>query len=173
MVAAGPSGWLRAGRVGSPHGLDGSVHVTGASPLLLGVGAEVALGDGGPRRRIDRRAGHDGRVIVRLEGCGSRDDAEALRGVELYVARSQAPPLGEDEWWAEELVGCAVSDAGRPVGVVSRLLALPSCELLEVVRDSAPADAAPLLVPLIGDAVRSVDVALRRIDVDLAFLGEE
>lgn len=173
MLAGGPSGWLRAGRVGSPHGLDGSVHVTGASPQLLRIGAEVALGDGGPRRRIDRRAGHDARVIVRLEGCASRDHAEALRGVELFVPRSQAPPLGEDEWWAEELVGCAVSDAGRPVGVVSRLLALPSCEVLEVARAGAAAGTAPLLVPLVGDAVRSVDVAQRSIDVDLAFLGEE
>ena len=173
MVAGGPSGWLRAGRVGSPHGLDGSVHVIGASPLLLKPGAEVALGDGGPRRRIDRRAGHDARVILRLEGCATREDAEALRGVELFVPRSQAPSLGEDEWWAEELVGCAVTDAGRRVGVVSRLLALPSCEVLEVVREGAAAGAAPLLVPLVGDAVRSVDVGLQRIDVDLAFLGEE
>jgi 16S rRNA processing protein RimM len=55
------------------------------------------------------------------------------------------------------------------VGIVSRLLALPSCEVLEVKR----ADGAPdLLVPLIRDAVRGVDVDGRVIDVDLQFLGE-
>ena len=47
------------------------------------------------------------------------------------------------------------------------LRALPSCEVLEVARDGRE----ELLVPLIRDAVRSVDVEARRIDVDLAFLG--
>jgi 16S rRNA processing protein RimM len=53
--------------------------------------------------------------------------------------------------------------------VVGKLLPYPSCELLEVERDAAPA----LLVPLISDAVRTVDLDARRIDVDLTFLGEE
>jgi 16S rRNA processing protein RimM len=78
--------------------------------------------------------------------------------------------LEEDEWWPEQLEGCAVHDGAREVGVVRRLLGLPSCEVLEVVRpDGAGGE---LLVPLIRDAVRAVDVAGRRIDVDLAFLGE-
>jgi 16S rRNA processing protein RimM len=63
-----------------------------------------------------------------------------------------------------------VSDGAREVGVVRRLLALPSCEVLEVTRS---ADAGELLVPLVSDAVRSVDVERRLIDVDLRFLGEE
>jgi 16S rRNA processing protein RimM len=54
---------------------------------------------------------------------------------------------------------------------VTRLLALPSCEVLEVDRGGSETSAA-LLVPLIRDAVRSVDVESREIDVDLAFLGE-
>jgi 16S rRNA processing protein RimM len=173
-------GWLRAGQVGRPHGLDGSFHVAGASPLLLVAGAEVLLGEGGPARRIERRAGHDARVILRLEDCDSRDAVAPLRGLELFVSRSVAPPLEADEWWAEELEGCSVHDGGRPVGVVARLLALPSCEVLEVIRAGADGGeggegdvaAEPLLVPLVGDAVRSVDVAARRIDVDLTFLGE-
>ncbi len=55
------------------------------------------------------------------------------------------------------------------VGVVSRLLALPSCEVLEVQR---PDRAGELLVPLVRDAVRAVDVERREIDIDLRFLGE-
>jgi 16S rRNA processing protein RimM len=55
------------------------------------------------------------------------------------------------------------------VGTVQRLLALPSCEVLEVAR----ADGGPeLLVPLVRDAVRSVDIDERLIDIDLRFLGE-
>jgi 16S rRNA processing protein RimM len=176
-VSAGEAGgWLRAGRIGRPHGLDGSFHVAGASASLLVVGREVRLGEDGSVRRIERRAGHDARVILRLDGYASREAITVLRGLELFVPRSAAPPLGEDEWWAEELEGCAVHDAGRPVGVVARLLGLPSCEVLEVTRVGADGEdgsaAEPLLVPLVGDAVRSVDVAARRIDIDLRFLGE-
>jgi 16S rRNA processing protein RimM len=61
-----------------------------------------------------------------------------------------------------------VVDGDRSLGRVRRLLALPSCEVLEVERAGAP----DLLVPLVRDAVRSVDVTARRIDVDSAFLGE-
>ena len=53
------------------------------------------------------------------------------------------------------------------VGVVRRLLALPSCEALEVAREGED----DLLVPLVRDAVRAVDPDARRVDVDLRFLG--
>jgi 16S rRNA processing protein RimM len=85
------------------------------------------------------------------------------------VKPTKAPELEDDEWWAEDLEGCAVHDAGRPVGTVRRLLALPSCEVLEVQRE----DGGELLVPLVTDAVREVDVERKRIDVDLRFLGAE
>ena len=86
----------------------------------------------------------------------------------MLVPRSEAPELGPDEWWAEELVGCAVHDGARVVGTVRRLVELPSCEMLEVER----AGGGELLVPLVSDAVREVDVEARAIDVDLRFLGE-
>jgi ribosomal 30S subunit maturation factor RimM len=70
---------------------------------------------------------------------------------------------------AEDLEGCAVVDGDEHVGVVTRLLGLPSCEVLEVQR---AAGGAALLVPLISDAVRTVDTDQRVIDVDLRFLGE-
>lgn len=160
-------GWLRAGRVGSPHGLDGSFHVGDPRPQLLILGAVVAVQ--GTPLRITRRAGTDRRVILRLEGHDDRRAAEALRGEELLVARTEAPELEPDEWWAEDLEGCTVHDAGTTVGTVRRLLALPSCEVLEVER---PGDAADLLVPLIADAVRSVDVERHEVEIDLEFLGE-
>ncbi len=118
---------------------------------------------------ITRRAGSDRSPILRLAGHDDRGAAEALRGKDLMVAREEAPELGADEWWAEDLAGCEVHDAGRQVGVVRRLLELPSCEVLEVER----AGGGELLVPLVSDAVREVDLDRRTIDVDLRFLGEE
>jgi 16S rRNA processing protein RimM len=158
---------LHAGRVGRPHGLDGSFHVTQPRAALLDAGRALLVGD--DEDEIVRRAGTDARPIVRLASCTTRAAAEALRGRDLLVPRAQAPELEEDEWWPEQLVGCAVRDGEREVGVVRELRALPSCEVLYVAR----AGREELLVPLIRDAVRAVDVERRSIDVDLAFLGED
>lgn len=165
---------LPAGRVGRAHGLDGSFYVTRARPRLLTLGATVAIGSS-PPTAIVRRAGTDERPIVRVEHVEDRDRAEALRGQELTVAAQDAPTLGEDEWWAHELEGCAVTDGQRRVGVVQRLIELPSCEALEVALegDGGSGDDAPrqlLLVPLVKDAIRAVDATARRIDIDMRFL---
>jgi 16S rRNA processing protein RimM len=157
---------LTVGVIGRPHGLDGSFHVSRARAGLLEHGGEVVVD--GHTRVVERRSGTPDRPIVRLSGVTDRTAAEALRGQELRVPRSAVPPLEEDEYWADDLVGCAVVDGDTPVGIVRRLLAYPSCELLEVDRPDAPL----LLVPLVRDAVRAVDVEAQTIDVDLVFLGE-
>ena len=160
--------WLSAGRVGRPHGLDGSFHVSQASPLLLSLGTEVLIA--GEPHRITRRAGQDVRPIIAVEGCQDRPAAQALHGEELLVARVAAPQLPEDEWWAEDLEGCVVQDGERVVGTVARLLPLPSVDVLEVTRSDGQVE---LLIPLVQAAVRSVDVERKLIDVDLDFLGQE
>jgi 16S rRNA processing protein RimM len=119
-------------------------------------------------RAIERLAGTAEKPIARLEGLGRREDAEALRGEALTVPVEEAPGLEPGEFWAHEIAGCAVTDGERAVGFVRRMVALPSCEALEVDRP----DGSELLIPLVRDAVRSVDIAGRRVDVDLAFLGE-
>jgi 16S rRNA processing protein RimM len=158
--------WLRAGRVGRPHGLDGSFHVTRPNAQLLRDAVQVMIDD--HELRVTRRAGTDRNPILRLAGHEDRTAAEALRGKDLMVVRAQAPELEPDEWWAEDLVGCFVHDGEREVGTVRRLVELPSCEMLEVER----AGGGELLVPLVTDAVREVDLDARTIDVDLWFLGE-
>ncbi|HTX31603.1 MAG TPA: ribosome maturation factor RimM [Solirubrobacteraceae bacterium] len=160
--------WLRAGLVGRPHGLDGSFYVREPTPALPEQGAQVVLGE--EERTIVRRAGDERRPIIRLGGCEDREAAEALRGEPLMVPRTEAPELEEDEWWEEDLVGCVVRDGERVLGSVRRLLGLPSVDVLEVVRTDGEPD---LLVPLVSDAVRSVDVEQKLIDIDLRFLGGE
>src|SRR4051794_7047104 len=152
---------LVVGRVGRPHGLDGSFYVVDAAPELPATGGLVS------GRRIVRRAGTVDRPILRLEGSSSRGDAEALRGFELTLPRDDSM-LEEGEFWAEQLEGCSVMDGPTAVGFVRRMSALPSVEVLEVDRP----DGSELLIPLVGDCIRSIDVEARRIDVDLGFLGE-
>jgi 16S rRNA processing protein RimM len=159
-------GPLEAGRVGRPHGLDGSFHVTRPDAALLAAAEDELLVDGRPER-VDRRAGTPQRPILRLAGHHGRAAVEALRGAQLSVPADRAPALEEGEFWAHELAGCAVVDGERRVGEVRRMLPLPSCEALEVALDSG----GELLVPMVRDAIRSIDVRARRIDVDLAFVG--
>jgi len=153
---------LNAGRVGRPHGLDGSFHVTRPRGVLLTLGGALRIGC--EVYEIVRRAGTEDRPILRLLGVDHREGIEALRGEDLMVQRADAPALAAGEYWAEDLEGCVVvaADDGRELGVVARMAPLPSCEALEV---------GDLLVPMVGDAVLEVDIEARRIVVDPGFLG--
>jgi 16S rRNA processing protein RimM len=126
---------------------------------LLAGREELLLGD--RRVVLTRHAGTPEKPILRIAECASREEAEALRGTELRVPEAEAPPLEEGEYWAKDLEGCQVYDGEVEVGVVSKMVALPSCEALEV---------GDRLIPLVRDAIRSVDVQARRIDVDLGFV---
>ena len=146
---------VTAGRVGRPHGLDGSFRVESpAHPLEVGTAVTV----GGAERVVERRAGTDDRPLIRLRGVADRDTAAGLRGDLLLVDESEAP-LADGEWLAADLVGCLVGGLGR----VTRVIRAPSCDLLEL-EDG-------MLVPLVADAVKSVDVAEGSIEVDRRFLG--
>jgi 16S rRNA processing protein RimM len=154
--------------VGRPHGTDGGFTVSDPTERLelLDAGRSVLVGE--RDMSIVARRGTANRPIVVLEGVGDRTAAEALRGEAITVPRTVLGALDEGEFLVEDLVGCEVVDGERPVGRVLDVLLLPSADTLEVERPGGE----PLLVPLVGDAVRSVDTAGARIDVDMGFLDE-
>jgi 16S rRNA processing protein RimM len=154
---AAPGRLVTAGRVGRPHGLDGSFKVLDAVHTLE-VGTVVTVAE--QQTRVRSRRGTDAQPIVALQGVRSREDAAALGGQLLLLSEPDAP-LGEGEWLAEDLVGCEVEGIGRVVRVMDG----PSCDVLEVGEGT--------LVPLVSDAVLEVDTDRRRIRVDRAFLGLE
>ncbi|HEX3277247.1 MAG TPA: hypothetical protein VHR40_01895 [Thermoleophilaceae bacterium] len=139
---------VTAGRVGKPHGRDGSFYVDGAAHELA-AGTEVFLGE--RRHRVDRRAGTDKRPLIRLAGV---ENPGSLRGELLLIEAA----LDEGEWLASELVGRLVPGRGR----VTRVLDGPSCSVLELEDGS--------LVPFISDAIRSIEGG--EIHVDEHFLGK-
>jgi 16S rRNA processing protein RimM len=155
--------FLEAGRVGRAHGRDGSFHVIAPRPRLLVLGTPTDAGE------IVRRAGTDEKPVVCLRGCDSREAVERLHGTVLRVAIADAPALDEGEYWAHQLEGLAVTDGERAIGTVREMRELPSVEVLEVVRE----DGGELLVPMVGDAIRAIDLQAGRIDVDLRFLGAD
>jgi 16S rRNA processing protein RimM len=170
-----PSNALSAGRVGRAHGLDGSFYVTGPKPRLLVLGATVKVDGRGAK--IVRRAGTDEHPLIRLRGIEDRGAVEALRGLELTVDFAEAPALEEGEWWAGELEGCEVFDGEHRIGIVLRMVELPSCEALQVRLDgpsqgNGPSGSSELFVPMVRDAIRGIDPPARRIDVDMGFLEE-
>jgi 16S rRNA processing protein RimM len=138
---------VTAGRVGKPHGRDGSFYVEGAAHAMP-VGLSVLLGD--RPHTIQRRSGTDAHPLIRLSGV---DDPGAVRGELLLVDED----LGREEWLASDLLGCSVPGHGR----VLRVLDGPSCSVLEL--------SDGVLVPFVSDAIRSV----RRgaIEVNEEFLG--
>jgi 16S rRNA processing protein RimM len=140
---------VTAGRVGKPHGLDGSFYVE-APRHALPEGTSVVVA--GLTHEIARRAGTDDRPLVRLS---SIDDARPLRG-ELLLIEGE---LAEGEWLAADLVGCSVPG----LGTVKQVIDAPSCSVLEL-EDGT-------LVPFIGDAIEHVDVDAREIHVNRDFLG--
>jgi 16S rRNA processing protein RimM len=140
---------VTAGRVGKPHGLDGSFYVDGVCHLLP-EGAEVVIGS--TMRIVERRAGTDERPLIRLSGL---DDARPLRGETILIEDE----LAADEWLASDLARCTVAGLGPVVRVVDG----PSCSLLEL-EDGT-------LVPLVSDAIESIDVDAREIRVNREFLS--
>lgn len=148
------------GRVGKPHGLDGFFHVTQPSPRLPGVGAPIRVG--ASDTEIVGRKGTDAAPLLRVSIADSREAVEALRGADLAIDRGAAGALDADEYWADDLVGCVVSASERELGTVERMVAYPSCDVLVV---------GERLIPMVRDAIRSVDIEARRIEVDPEFLG--
>ena len=138
---------VTAGRVGKPHGLDGSFYVDGASHPLA-VGTTLTIAD--RPHEVERRAGTDERPLIRLAGL---EDPRELRG-ELLLVEAE---LAEDEWLASDLLRCAVPGRGRVV----RVLDGPSCSVLELEDGS--------LVPFISDVIRSVEGGEIQLNED--FLG--
>jgi 16S rRNA processing protein RimM len=143
------------GRVGKPHGLDGSFFVEQASEdsarfvkgARLHVNGEPAEVVGSKRSR--------GRPVIRL-------DRQAPRGAELAVPRSELPPPEEDEYYAFQLVGLQVEeDGGRPLGRVTAVQPGVANDVLELNSGD--------LLPLVDACVLEVDLEGGRIVVAQGF----
>ena len=152
------AGLVSVGRVGRPHGLDGAFVVERASDddRRWEVGAGLPV-DGVPATiELSRRVG-GGRRAIRL-------DRKAARGAELSVPLTELPALEPDSYYAFQLVGLAVVDEeGMELG---RVVAVHP----GVANDNLELDDRTLL-PLIDDAVRTVDLEAGRIVVERGFLG--
>jgi 16S rRNA processing protein RimM len=146
---------IRVGRVGKPHGRDGSFFVEQASaePARFEVGATLLAGGEEAKVVESKRSG--GRPVIRL-------DRVVERGAALEVPRAALEPLGEGEFYAFQLVGLAVEDEdGIALGRVAEVQPGVANDVLEL--DSGHA------LPLVDACVLQVDLDARRILVARGF----
>ena len=101
-------------------------------------------------------------IVATFPDITDRDAAEALKGAEVWVARSQLPPPGPGEYYWVDLEGLDVVNLeGVALGKVSHLFNTGANDILSIAGDRER------LVPFIeGDFVKSVDFEARVIVVD-------
>jgi 16S rRNA processing protein RimM len=156
------------GYVRKAHGIRGDVLVRGlvsdAADRFTSV-TSLTTGDPVPRVfRVTASTPHSGDHILHLEGIDTRNDAEALIGTQFVVPATERRALDDGEWWAEDLVGCEVVDQdGTRLGTVTEVVTGAAQDRLVVTTDEGVMGEVPFVDPL----VPMVDVAERRIVVDL------
>ena len=163
----GRNGFIIVGRLIGPHGVHGKVKVAPLSGdpagLLAAKTLRVAGGTGGGADRefgvvTARRAGDC--AVFSLEGIDSARAAGMLAGASVSMRRGDLPQLPEDEFYWEELTGCAMVDPeGNPLGEVVAVEPGPAHDWL-VVRCAGGEER---LLPVVAAFLRSVDVPRRRV----------
>jgi 16S rRNA processing protein RimM len=147
---------VTVGRVGRPHGLDGSFFVERASddPARFAKGATLYV-EGEPAKVAVSKRGAGGRPVIKL-------DRVVPRGADLTVPRAELPPTEEGEYYAFELVGLGVEDdEGNDLGRVKEVLPGVANDVLEL--DSGAT------LPLVDACVLEVDLEGGRIVVAAGF----
>ncbi|MCA2013190.1 ribosome maturation factor RimM [Pararhodobacter sp. CCB-MM2] len=149
----------------------GAFGVKGDVRLKSFCAEPTAIGDYGPLFTEDGKQSFSvklGQPIpngfsARLGGVGTREAAEALRGIRLYADRDKLPSLPDDEFYHADLIGLTMMDTGgNVIGKVTAVLNHGAGDILEVQR----AGKGSALVPFTLAVVPTVDVAGGRIIAD-------
>lgn len=155
------------GSISGAFGVKGDVRLKSycADPTAIADYAPLTNEDGSRSFTITLLGVLNNALSARLGGVKSRDEAEALKGVNLYAERSKLPELTDDEYYHADLIGLDVLDAGGTLlGKVKAVLNHGASDILEVM---GPGMKSPLLLPFTLAVVPTVDLASGRIIVDL------
>jgi 16S rRNA processing protein RimM len=103
-------------------------------------------------------------LVATLKGIATREEAERLNGVELYIARDKLPETDEGEYYHTDLIGlAAVSATDAPIGRVIAIHNFGAGDIIEI----APPHGATLLLPFTNAVVPTVDLAGGRVVIEL------
>jgi 16S rRNA processing protein RimM len=149
---------ILVGRVAGAFGVKGEVRITAYTddPAALVRYRELVREDGTPGLSLTAGRPHKGALVGRAKEIATREDAEAIRGLQLYVPRSALPAPDEDEFYLADLIGLrAVSPDGAELGHVKSVQNFGAGDLLEIAPPSGPT----WWLPFTQDAVPEVRIA--------------
>jgi 16S rRNA processing protein RimM len=161
-----PPAQICIARIGAAHGIRGAVKLWTFTedPLAVDAYGPLVTKDGARQFEVTSAREAKGHLVVTLKGVATREDAERLNGVELYVAREKLPVTEEDEYYHADLIGlAAVDSANAPLGRVIAIHNFGAGDIIEI----APPQGTTLLLPFTNAVVPTVDLAGGRVVIEL------
>jgi 16S rRNA processing protein RimM len=153
-------------RIGAAHGVRGEVKLWTFTedPLAVKRYGPLVTKDGTRQFEVTQAREAKGHLVAMLNGIATREDAEQLNGIELYIAREKLPATDEDEYYHADLIGlAAVTPANEPLGRVIAIHNFGAGDIIEI----APLSGATMLLPFTNAVVPSVDLAGGRVVIEL------
>jgi 16S rRNA processing protein RimM len=153
-------------RIGAAHGVRGAVKLWTFTedPLAVLRYGMLATKDGARQFVVTHAREAKGHLVATLKGIATREDAERLNGIELYIAREKLPATDEGEYYHADLIGlAAVNAANEAIGRVIAIHNFGAGDIIEI----APASGPTLLLPFTNAVVPTVDLANRRVVIEL------
>lgn len=163
MTVAAP---ICVARIGAAHGVRGAVKLWTFTedPLAVQRYGPLTTKDGARQFEVTHAREAKDHLVATLKGIATREEAERLNGIELYIARDQLPETDEGEYYHTDLIGlAAVTTAEQPIGRVVAIHNFGAGDIIEI----APPHGATLLLPFTNAVVPSVDLAGGRVVVEL------
>ena len=161
-----PPSQICVARIGAPHGVRGAVKLWTFTedPLAVKAYGPLVTKDGARQFEVTHAREAKGHLVATLKGVATREDAERLNGVELYIAREKLPATSEDEYYLADLIGlAAVNAANESLGRVIAIHNFGAGDIIEI----APPNGATMLLPFTNAVVPTVDLAGGRVVIEL------
>ena len=159
------------GKIGAPYGVKGWVKITTYTDNIEGIFdySPWFVGDDGKEYTVDHWRTHNKGVVAKLIGVESRDDAEAIKNLDISIKAEQLPQLAEDDFYWRELVGMqVVTEQGYDLGVVKELFETGANDvmLVKAKANDAFGQKERMLPYLYDQVIKQVDKETRTIKVD-------
>ena len=153
-------------RIGAAHGVRGAVKLWTFTedPLAVKDYGPLMTKDGTRQFEVTHVREAKDHLVATLKGVTTRDDAERLNGIELYVPRDRLPETDDGEYYHTDLIGlAAVTTSEQPLGKVIAIHNFGAGDIIEI----APAKGATMLLPFTNAVVPTVDLAAGRVVIEL------
>ena len=153
-------------RIGAAHGVRGAVKLWTFTedPLAVRDYGPLTTKDGARQFEVATARAAKDHLVATLKGIATREDAERLNGIELYIARDKLPATDDDEYYHADLIGlAAVNAANEPIGRVHAIHNFGAGDIIEI----APPQGPTLLLPFTNAVVPTVDLANGHVVIEL------